>query len=345
MTPHTQGQSTTFFEKLQSTTGLDLRDKRGKRHPIAVILAEFTCALLCNRDGFLSSIHRHMVNHHRRMMAELGMDQNRSVSRSQLPIALGKVSLPVFEQLVFEFYGVELNEAEKQWFAADGKELRGSIERGDKRGEVVVQAVRHIDGAIAGQAHYNGTKESEIPTARTMLEGSGLLGQKVSMDALHLNPETTAALHQAGGTYLIGLKGNQKELSEEMQVCAGRMAEQHSHRTWDKAHGRVDERFYKCYDVRGAYFDKRWERSGIATLVSIERTRVELKTAKQSTETSLYLSNQVAQEMEQARELFAGVRNHWSVEVTNHVRDVSLREDLLRTKKRGLPKWRQLLGH
>ena len=97
--------------------------------------------------------------------------------------------------------------------------------------------------------------------------------------------------------------------------------------------------------MRGAYFDKRWEGSGIATLVSVERTRVELKAGRQSTETSLYLSNQVVQEAVQARELFVGVRNHWSVEVTNHVRDVSLREDRLRTKKRESPKWRQPLEH
>lgn len=37
---------------------------------------------------------------------------------------------------MFKFYGVGLKETEKQWFAADGKELRGSIEKGDTRGEV-----------------------------------------------------------------------------------------------------------------------------------------------------------------------------------------------------------------
>lgn len=314
-----------------------MRDKRGKRHCIAVILLEFTLALLCNRDGFLSSIHRHMVNHHRRVMEELGLSQRRTVSRSQLPVALGKVSLSVFEQLVFEFYGVGLKETEKQWFAADGKELRGSIEKGDTRGEVVVQAVRHTDGAIAGQVHHNGTKESEIPSVRTLLESSGLLGQKVSMDALHLNPDTTSTLHLAGGTYLIGLKGNQEEMMQEMQLCARQLPAKHQQRTWDKGHGRIDERSYQCYDVRGAYFDKRWNESGIATLVSVERTRMEPRTGKQSVETAFYLSNQEVQSATQAKELFAGVRNHWTVEVTNHVRDVSLGEDRLRTKKKRYP--------
>ncbi|MBK9015025.1 MAG: hypothetical protein IPM82_13660 [Saprospiraceae bacterium] len=43
MTPCTQEESTTFLEKIQNTPGLDLRDERGKRHCIAVILLELLC--------------------------------------------------------------------------------------------------------------------------------------------------------------------------------------------------------------------------------------------------------------------------------------------------------------
>ncbi len=43
----------------------------------------------------------------------------------------------------FNFYGIKLSDTEKQWFSGDGKELRGWIETGDKRGEAVVQIVAH----------------------------------------------------------------------------------------------------------------------------------------------------------------------------------------------------------
>lgn len=344
MTACTQVQSTTFFEKLQNTPHVDLRDSRGKRHPMAVVLLEFTLALLCNRDGCLSSIHRHMANHHSRVMREVGQPIARAVSRSQLPVVLCKVCVAVFERLVFDFYGVELKEAEKQWFAADGKELRGSIAGGDKRGEVVVLAVRHGDGAIAGQAHHSGKKESEIRSVRTLLEQGGLSGQKVSMDALHLNPETLGTVQKAGGTYLVGLKGNQKELLAEMAGCALSKAS-HSHRTVEKGHGRLEERDYQCFDVRGAWFDKRWDKCGIATLVRVERARLEMKGNKRSREVALYLSNKAPGTPAEAAELFVASRKHWSVEVVNHVRDVSLREDQLRTKKTKFPKWHPHLEH
>ena len=334
MTPRTQVQSKTFFEHLQNTPGLDLRDKRGKRHPMAVVLLEFTLALLCNRDGCLSSIHRHIVNHHGRVMEEVKLSLEKAVSRSQLPVVLCKVSLPAFEDLVFGFYGIELKDEEKQWFAADGKELRGSIAKGDTRGEVVVLAVRHSDRVVVGQEHHNGMKESEIPSVRILLDESGLLGQKVSMDALHLNPDTLQAVQEAGGTYLVGLKGNQAEMLVEMECCAKLLRAQHKHSTCDKGHGRLDIRHYQCYDVRGAYIDKRWDECGITTLVKAERMRLEIKTGKQSAETALYLCNEDPQNLAQAKGLFNAVRNHWSVEAANHVRDKSLREDQLKTKKR-----------
>lgn len=57
-------KSTTFYAKAQRSNKLDLRDIRGKIHDMPLILTEFALALLCNRDGNLSSIHRHMKNHH-----------------------------------------------------------------------------------------------------------------------------------------------------------------------------------------------------------------------------------------------------------------------------------------
>ena len=73
------------------------------------------------------------------------------------------MNVEVFSELVFSFFSIELTDKEKQWFASDGKELRGSISKGDCRGEVVVQVVSHNPRSVHGQAFYNGMKESERP--------------------------------------------------------------------------------------------------------------------------------------------------------------------------------------
>ena len=94
-----------------------------------------------------------------------------------------------------------------KWFAADGKELRGSIRSGDKRGEAVVQVkADHAERSVAAQAFYNGKKESEKPTLRTLLSENKLLDQYISMDALHLDPITLAPIAQAGGWFLVAFE-------------------------------------------------------------------------------------------------------------------------------------------
>ena len=58
-----------------------------------------------------------------------------------------------------------------------------------------------------------------------------------------------------------------------------------------------------------------------------------LKTGQQSQETAWFLSNAP---MEQGRQLFQAVRQHWTPETSNHIRDVTLKEDKLRTTKNPL---------
>ena len=69
-------KSTTFFEALQNDEELDLRDERGKRHELCLILTEFVIGLLCHRDGVLSSIWRHMKSHHTKLVKELKMEKS-----------------------------------------------------------------------------------------------------------------------------------------------------------------------------------------------------------------------------------------------------------------------------
>jgi len=63
-----------FFEELRTNEAIDLRDERGKSHNLALILVEFVLALLSNRDGNMSSIHRHMEAHHVRVCRFLGLE-------------------------------------------------------------------------------------------------------------------------------------------------------------------------------------------------------------------------------------------------------------------------------
>jgi len=339
MPTYNSKQETTYYEELQKTSGLDLRDNRGKRHNLAFVLLGVVLGLLRKRDGNLSSIHRSMVNTHFELCSVLEVEIAKAVSRAQLPRILAKVNLLKFEEILFNHFEIKLDKEEKQWFAGDGKELRGSIEKGSKRGEVIVQLVRHNDRAVLGQNRYNGKKESEKPCLRNLIESQGAQDQKITADALHLNPTMTSMIEQAEGIFLIGLKENQKKLFADMLLHTKNFDFLSTHSTFDKGHGRLDERHYFYYDVSKEDFDKRWKTTSFRSLFKVIRHRHSLKTGVQSTETAYYLSNgDLSMSKDTAVEYFDAIRKHWSVEVNNHIRDVSLSEDSLRTKKSLLQK-------
>lgn len=329
MTP-CENQHTTFFEKLQQTEGLDLRDARGKRHDLAVVLTGVTMALLSNRDGNLSSIHRHLRNHYEKLAEALGIEKKKAVSRSQLPLVLGKVSVEVYDRLIFAHYGVKLRAAQKQWFAVDGKELCGSISKGARRGEAVVQAINHETGRSAAQSYYSGRKESEVAVVRSLLGKNGLLAEKISFDALHLKPQTLEPIVSAGGKYLVGLKENQKELLRQMRRAVENQAHLFKSSEIEKGHGRIEARSYEFYDLLELETCERWDGCGLKTLIRVRRESQELKSGKSSLQISYYLTNEVGN----YEHLRRAVRGHWRVETNHHLRDVSFKEDRLRSKKR-----------
>lgn len=336
--PPCQENSRSFFEKLQNAEGLDLRDNRGKKHDLAVVLVGVTLAVLSNRDGNLSSIQRHLKNHYERLATVLGIENKCAVSRSQLPLILEKVACQVFDRLLFESFGIKLSEAEQKWFALDGKELRGSIEKGVKRGEAVVLAVAHENCQTVAQDYYSGEKESEVPIVRRILEGSGLASRKTSLDALHCKPLTLAIISGSGGKYLVGVKENQKQLKKQITWAMANQAILFKSKGQEKSHGRIEIRGYEFYDVLELEKAARWKTCQIKTAIKVTREREELKSGKNSCQESYYVTNEVGN----YEELAQAIRNHWQVETNNHLRDVSLREDELRSKKRVYKKqWRE----
>ena len=100
-------------------------------------------SLFRNRDGNLSSMHRSMTNRYNNLLEALEFDNQcvmTVVSRSHLPILLTKVCVNTFGKLVlvFDHFGIVLTVSEKTWFSMDAKEMRGTILRGDTRGEALV---------------------------------------------------------------------------------------------------------------------------------------------------------------------------------------------------------------
>lgn len=312
-----------------------MRGKQGKKHDIGVVLIGVILAILSHRDGNLSSVQRHMENHYDLLLQELQLDDYgcEVVSRSHLPIVLSKVSFKVFDRLIFANFGVKLSKKQRKWFAVDGKEMRGSIKKGEKRGEAVVQAVEHETGSIQSQNYYAGNKDSEIESGRKLLKENDLLEEKISFDALHCNPKTLEMIGEKG-KYVVGLKDNQKELKRVVNQAIGKLEPIYRFEKSEKQSGRLETRKYEVYEIGEIEKAARWEKSRIKTAIRVSRERIELKTGKESVEISLYLSN----ESEKSEEICQAIRKHWQAEVTNNLRDTTLAEDKLCVKEQGVNK-------
>jgi len=195
--------------------------------------------------------------------------------------------------------------------------------------------VRHKDGNVLGQAFYNGKKESEKPCLQGLIEQTGAKNQKITTDALHLSPSTTEPINQAGGVFIIGLKNNQEILCTAMKNYATKATVIDQIVTVEKGHGRVERRSYFHYDISGQTFAKRWEKTEFKSLFKVQRERFICNAEKESNEVDYYISNG---EKAKEEDYFQAIRNHWSVEVSNHIRDVTFKEDQLKTKKKAVSK-------
>jgi len=234
--------------------------------------------------------------------------------------------------LIEQHFGVQMElRAHHDWVAIDGKVLRGTLASGDKQS--VVLAVSHASRTLLAHAPMKGSKASEIPVVRDLLQHSQLEARKVTLDAHHCNPTTTAQIHQAGGQYVIQVKENQPILLTQCQSVAATAMPWGSHDACEKGHGRLTTREGQCFHMRALSLAPRWSDSGIHTLVVMKRHTVTCATQKTTTETAYYISNQElsSDPQAQALELTGAIRQHWHVESDNWIRDVTFDEDHVKT--------------
>lgn len=327
-----QEQVANFVELLKRDLP-DPRDNRGKRHSLVFVIVAFVLATLVGRQT-VSGVHRFICNRLDWLHELTQISQGRPISRAHLPRLLACLDWSTLNQLIERCFGVRLQNCDDQtWVAMDGKILRGTLDAGEKQS--LVLAITHETREVVGQARQIGSKSSEIPVVRTLLRETGLEKQKVSLDAHHCNPTTTAQIHQAGGVYLTQVKGNQTVLLQQCQAVVESqpsLAETIEH---DKAHGRITTRHARFYSMPPMAPAPRWKNSGLSVCVVMERNSYEVATRKTTAETSYYISNQaihVIAPQTTATELTQAIRNHWGVESNNWIRDVTFNEDNIKTK-------------
>lgn len=175
-------------------------------------------------------------------------------------------------------------------------------------------------------------KTNEIPVAQEMIELLNLKNAIVTMDALHCQKKTVEKIISKKGNYIIGLKQNQKNLYEQIDLMYKDLIESdfkidktlyEEYETLEKNRERIETRkIYKIKDITWINEKDKWK--GLKNIVAIKRiVETEVKTTE---EISYYLTSLDCD----ISKIQQYIREHWRIEALHHILDVSYDEDKCR---------------
>ena len=232
----------------------DPRDRRGRRHTLASVLAVSAAAVVAGARS-VTAIAEWATDAPWPILAALGVRGDPLTRRCQVPgeATIRRVLARVDGDAVDATIGAWLADRlrppprPRRVLAVDGKTLRGSARSG--RQVHLLAALDHHDGAVLAQRQVDGAP-AEVPAFQPLLTGLDLAGVVVTADALHTQRDHAAFLVDRGADYLLVVKANQPGLHAQLAELPWRQIPVMD-RTRDHGHGRVELRTLKVAAVAG----------------------------------------------------------------------------------------------
>lgn len=231
-----------------------------------------------------------------------------------------------------------------QGIAIDGKTLRHSFDKATGRA-----ALHSVSAWAAGLRLSLGQvavddKSNEITAVPKLLELLEITGAVVTLDAMHCQTETAAAIQAKRADYVLNVKANQPKLFERLQRIFERYVNQdfkaqglRVHKTTERSHGRDERReYYVAPAPKDLIESGQWV--GLQSIVMAYRHRE--VAGKETDEVHYYISSLPPQVKRMAK----AIRDHWGIENSLHwVLDVVFAEDDSRIRKGNGPETTAML--
>ena len=294
----------------------DPRARRGVRHQFAGILAVGLAAVLAGARSFVA-IGEWVAHQSAEVLAALGVTAAKRPTESTIRRAFARVDADHLDRVIGAWMFTRTSALDgRRVIAIDGKAVRGA--RTARAGAPhLVAALDHATGTVLGQVAV-AAKSNEIPAVRDLLACFDLTGAVITVDAMHTQTDTAAAIIDAGGDYLFTIKGNQPRLHSACKKLPWKDVP--ARRVTSTGHGRRVTRTIKVIDAPA------WvEFPGAAQLAQVRRTAT--KGGRKSVEV-VYLLTSADYTAAQPATLAAWVQGHWGIENRLHwCRDVTFDED------------------
>ncbi len=328
----------------------DPRKRRGRRYPLAAVLAVIVIAKLAGETS-VSGIAQWARLRADWLCPLLQLPRRRLPCANTYTLLCAKVDIADLNRRLAPFFVPPLpslsaapaapasleppvvSRAQRQ-LALDGKTLRGT-----RRSGSVIQPAVHLlslydvthQGTLA-QAEV-ATKDHEIPGAVSLIAGRDLRGCVVTADALHTQRNWCRTVRAHGGDYVLIAKKNQRGLLQDLILLFGgdwpTWLEQRTATTVNKGHGRIEVRQLRASTELNEYLAAQWV--DVAQVFQIERDMV--RNGK-PTHAVVYGITSIPAEVADPGAVLSLVRRHWHLENRVHWRrDVTLGEDGCQVKQ------------
>jgi predicted transposase YbfD/YdcC len=299
----------------------DPRRRRGVRHRVGGIVAVALSAVLAGARSY-AAIASWAADLTAQQRALVGLTRPVAPHASTFRRVLASLDAAVLDGLVGAFLWTRTAVVDgRRVIALDGKTLRGARRRttpaATGQAPHLVAAFDHGSGVVLGQL-ATAAKSNEIPTVRTVLACLDLTGVVISVDAMHTQTDTAAAITAGGGDYVFTVKANQPTLYAACKNLPWPDVPAHSH--VQKSHGRRVRRAIKVLSAPS------WITfTGAAQVAQLRRTAT--RAGKKTVEV-VYLITSADHRAAPPPVLAAWIQGHWGIENRIHwVRDVDYDED------------------
>ena len=210
----------------------------------------------------------------------------------------------------------------------DGKTIRGS-RNADHKAYHVVSAWVAENQMTLGQIKVE-EKTNEITAVPELLDMLDVEGSIITADAMSCQKAITAKIVECKADYVIGLKGNQGNLLEDVKFYFENERIQALVEPVEKDHGRIEMREY-FLETDIAWLTQRQEWTNLNAIGAVRSTVEEKGVVRH--ETRYFITS-----LTDIKDFAYAVRKHWSIENQLHwCLDVIFREDSSRARKNNSP--------
>lgn len=305
----------------------DPRVERTKRHKLVDIIVIAVMAVICGSDTW-QDVYEFAVMRQEWLTGLLGLRHgvpSESTFKRVFRLLDATAFAAAFARWTQRLVGEDLD---GKLVAIDGKTLRGSYREKGKRHPLHLVTAWVADNHVVFGQVATEAKSNEITAIPKLLEMLVLKGATVTIDAMGCQRNIADQIVDAGGDYILALKGNQSSLHTEVKDAFGT--------AWindevndpdavyeysEKAHGRHVEQRIVALDVTQRLSEKQdW--SGLRSIVEVHTVR------RIGSNTSEEYRYYISSHPPIASLLAKSIRKHWSIENNQHWQlDVSFHED------------------